>query len=266
MMENLHKAYKHRPKEYLKVYNKQYKRYQHQRIRFEIVLDRMQKFQIKSVLDVGCGSCFPILQLLKLGYDCRGVDLTPEMIKEGEKLLKKNGFENKISLGDANSIFAKFDCIINLGAFPHVEDDDLELAKYHSLLNKGGKLFIEFRNELFGLFTFNKYTYELWKKLIPNMPINVDEFIKSHLILSEPDLSDPYYSSNPKLHNPLTIQKTLGPRFRVDNIHFYHYHFIPPIFENICHIFDEESYKLEKPHDWTGYFKASAFVVEATKI
>jgi hypothetical protein len=54
--------------------------------------------------------------------------------------------------------------------------------------------------------------------------------------------------------------------FSVNKIHFYHYHALPPIFENkYPGLFQELSLRLEKPNDWKGYLMASAYVVEAIK-
>ena len=53
---------------------------------------------------------------------------------------------------------------------------------------------------------------------------------------------------------------------KVEKIHFYHYHSMPPIFEKkYPKIFRKTSMKLEKPDNWKGYFLSSAFVVEASK-
>jgi hypothetical protein len=53
---------------------------------------------------------------------------------------------------------------------------------------------------------------------------------------------------------------------KVDKIHFYHYHSLPPVFEKkYPKFFRKSSQMLEKPDSWKGYFLSSAFVVEASK-
>ena len=72
-----------------------------------------------------------------------------------------------------------------------------------------------------------------------------------------------------KFHNPLSIEEEIfKPNgFSIVNIHFYHYHSLPPIFKDkYPDLFRETSLKMEKPNDWRGYLMASAFVVEAKKI
>ena len=54
---------------------------------------------------------------------------------------------------------------------------------------------------------------------------------------------------------------------KIDKIHFYHFHAMPPIFEKkYPELFRKLSKKLEKSNSWKGYFLSSAFVVEECKI
>lgn len=268
MYDRVSQGYQDLVKKYLSVYDDDFDEYPHQRMRFDITKARMKEFKIKKVLDVGCGSCVPILQLVESGYDAKGIDVTKEMILEGQKLLAKNKVNpGIITQGDIYTVKETFDCIVNLGAFPTCIDDNLELQEYRRVLNKNGKLFVEHRNELFCLFTLNSYTMEFFKRIIPNMPQDVQDSLAKTFNLEEPKHNDPYHRANPRLHNPLKIVKLYQKNgFRVDKILFYHYHYLPPMFESQHPEFNEKSLMLEKPEDWKGYFMASAYVVEATKI
>ena len=70
------------------------------------------------------------------------------------------------------------------------------------------------------------------------------------------------------VHNPLTISndmKKLG--FVVEGIYFYHFHPVPPFFENLDKIyFRKKAWKRENPTDWRGFLTASGFVVDCKKI
>ena len=71
-----------------------------------------------------------------------------------------------------------------------------------------------------------------------------------------------------RFRNPLTIEEDLFKplKMKVDRIHFYHFHALPPIFEKkYPEIFRKFSKKMEKSDSWKGYFLSSAFVVEASK-
>ena len=59
--------------------------------------------------------------------------------------------------------------------------------------------------------------------------------------------------------------KKLG--FIVENLYFYHYPPLPPLFENFDKIYyRKNSWKMEDPSDWRGYLLASAMVVDCKKI
>ena len=265
--ERIKVAYKDKPQKYIDAYQDNFKEYPHQRIRLDIVLDRIKKFKINTVLDVGCGSCYPLSKLLKEGYNVTGFDINDFMVKKGKELLRENKQDpDRVFLNTIENIDGLYDCIINLGAFPHAENQKQDLKSHAKLLNQNGKLFIEMRNELFAFFTFNKYSYNLFQKLIPNMPPHVEKFFKKTFRLDLPREIDPYYISDPKLNNPFE----LGPLFRntglkINHIHYYHYHFVPPMFEHNVQDFDTYSLNIEKPNAWQGCFMASAFLVEATK-
>ena len=70
-------------------------------------------------------------------------------------------------------------------------------------------------------------------------------------------------------HNPLTIENEILSKagLKCDGIYFYHFHALPPVFENIDTInFRKQSFKIENPNDWRGFFIASCFVVDCQKI
>ncbi|NDB89026.1 MAG: hypothetical protein EB164_08995 [Thaumarchaeota archaeon] len=138
-------------------------------------------------------------------------------------------------------------------------------------------MFIEFRNELFALFSSNKYTIDL----ILNKMINFDsctqeiqtdliEFYSKMYGVEKPKKNQngkiSYDEILARFRNPLTIQEDIFSKngFVVKNIHFYHFHALPPIFaEKYPKFFKDISMQLEQPSDWRGNFMASAFVVEA---
>ena len=71
-----------------------------------------------------------------------------------------------------------------------------------------------------------------------------------------------------KFHNPLNLSPLFqSAGLKIEDIFFYHYHAIPPMFEQeYPRLFREASLAMEQdPHDWRGYLMASAFVIEAVK-
>jgi len=248
-------------------------------IRAEMVLNRLKEINVKSVLDIGCGNCYPTKLLLKEGFEVKGFDFSEEMIKNGKVVLKEAGYDpSLISVGDLDNRDTlpqeKFDSSIMLGAFSVVKDEHKVMDNVNYMLKPNGKAFIELRNALFGLFSFNKYSQSFFlndligeQELPGDIRQEIEEFY-SKRCFEEKRTEDILFPSKPRLHNPLTVEKELfEPHgFKVDKILFYHYHVMPPIFEDkYPDVFRKLSYNLEKPEDWKGYFMASAYVVEATK-
>jgi len=266
------------------IYKEESEEYPANTIRLNFIVERLKQNKVKSVFDVGCGACGPIIRLLNEGFTVKGFDFSEEMIKEGKKELEKAGFDpNLVNKGDLEdkSTFPneKFDAIIALGVLPHVENVDRALNNIKNILNDNGVVFISFRNDLFAAYTMNKYSLDFFINRVINLgelPDDVSDDIVSYysdrLKTDKPvkrkngkiDFTDIYA----KFHNPLNIDTELfEPNgFNVANIHFYHYHALPPIFEDkYPELFRKESLKIEKPNDWRGYLLASAFVVEAKK-
>jgi hypothetical protein len=146
-------------------------------------------------------------------------------------------------------------------------------------LNKKGLVLIEFRNDLFAAYTLNKYSLDFFLNRVidlSSLPDYIAEelinFYSERLKVDKPDRKEKgkisYTDILAKFHNPLNIEDELfrPTEFSIVKIHFYHYHALPPIFENkYPKLFRELSLKMEKPNDWRGYLMASAYVVEARR-
>ena len=269
---------------YAKMYSSGFRGYPTNVARLNLILERLKRDKNIKILDVGCGSAMPILHMLNKGYQVEGFDFSKEMVKVGKDLLIKKGYKpNTIyqaDLEDFKTIKAKkYNCVLALGVFPHILDEKKALKNINKLLTKKGKVFIEFRNDLFSLFTFNKYSlqfvlYKLLehKKIPKKIFKDIENTLKKRLNLNNiPSREKNKISYNDilsKFHNPLTIENELFKPcgFSVNKIHYYHYHGLMPFFrEKYPSVFRDLSIQMEDPNNWKGMFMASAFVVEATK-
>ncbi|WP_026511158.1 class I SAM-dependent methyltransferase [Butyrivibrio sp. LC3010] len=98
-----------------------------------------------SILDVGCGSGFFEAVLSPLGYKVTGIDLTPEMIGEGKKLLERHNIDAELMLMDAeNPTFPEesFDVIVTRNLVWTLPHPLQAYEKWYRLLKKGGKLLV----------------------------------------------------------------------------------------------------------------------------
>ena len=277
--------YKQEAKDYIKQYQRGFKEYPANLIRLNLIVDRLRKNKVRTVLDVGCGTCGPMIRLLKEGFDVSGFDFSSDMVAQGKNELKRHGYktdlihradlENKENLPSA-----KFDAILALGVFPHILDAKKALSNARGLLKKNGLVFIQFRNDLFAAYTLNKYSLDFFlnraidaASLSKELGEEVSDFYSERFKVDKPVKKEDgallYTDILAKFHNPLSIGKEMfGPcGFQVVDMHFYHYHALPLAFENkYPDLFRDLSLKMEKPNDWRGYLMASAYVVEARKI
>lgn len=282
--EFVEKYYDQEAVDYIHMYKENYLEYPANAIRLEMINKRLLESGVKSILDAGCGTCGPMMRFLKEGMSCVGFDFSAEMVDKGKKELEKKGydpdliFRADLEKGE-NLPIEKFDAIVSLGVFPHIHDEKIALENMKKMLNENGKVYIEFRNDLFSTFTFNKYAIDFFLNKVINLEILPDdlknkviEFYENKLNANKSEGNNDdkiqYEEIFARFKNPLTITKELfGPTgFEVDDMLFYHYHAVPPIFQDENpELFKELSLKMEDPHDWRGYLMASAFIVEASK-
>lgn len=276
--------YDQEAEDYIKQYREGYDKYPANLVRIKLIIERLKKNNVKTILDAGCGTCGPMIKLLKEGFDVKGFDFSKRMVKQGKKELEEAGYNPELisfaDLEDEQNIpDGKFDAILALGVFPHILNEKKTLSNMRKLLNPNGLVFIEFRNELFAAYTLNKYSLDFilnqvidLNSLAQDVQDEVINFYSERLKVDKPikkeDGKISYTDILAKFRNPLSIRDELFSPcdFSVADIHFYHYHALPPIFENKDpKLFRELSLKLEKPNDWKGYLMASAYVIEAKK-
>lgn len=260
--------------------------------RLQLLLNLFTDKGVKRAIEVGVGEGTPLTTLGKAGVDVYGFDISEQMVQKSKATMQQAGMNPaNISWGDIQDPLTyaallgggQFDALLAMGVMPHVRNDHQVLKNMGSLVRPGGTVFIEFRNKLFSLFTFNRYTYEfimddLLAGVAPELKKIVGDDLKSRLAMDKPtpseqhaaDESAPGYDAIlSKFHNPLEIRSMFEANgFTNINLLWYHYHPGMPFLESKnAHLYRQESLKLE--HDvlgWRGLFLCSAFVVEAQKI
>lgn len=283
------------------IYHEQYERetlhdiakeYPANYFRLQKLLNAFATKGIKRVIEVGVGEGTPLSTLGKAGIDVWGFDITREMVEKAKKTVEKHGMNpQQIFWGDIQDsttyIHALkdglFDGLMAMGVMPHVENDDLAMANMAALVRPGGSVFIEFRNKLFSLFTFNRYTVEfiledLLRGVSSNLKDAVAKDLESRLRVDMPpkrtrisgmkDEGNGYDMTYAKFHNPFEVVDLFKRHgFGKMKHHWYHYHPAMPYLQGDLAVeFREESIKLEhESSNWRGFFLCSAFVIEAVK-
>ncbi len=260
------------------------KNYPANKYRLEIVLKLIKKINPKKILDVGCGTADPMIKILNGGFNIRGFDLSDDMIDMAKKNLKDYGYpEELVTLDNMESIKCfdtnEFDCAIALGSVYYARNFNSAMSRIIRTIKPNGHFIFSLRNELFSLFSVNKYTaHFILNKLIEQDMIDaklkndIHENLKRKFLDTDErkllkNVDDMNIHSI--FHNPLTVEAEVCKPHSLElkNIFFYHYHALPPIYEEKSPIhFRKLSAGMERPLDWKGYFMASAFVVHAVRI
>ena len=245
--------------------------------RLQILARRIATLNGQRVYEIGVGEGTPLVTLAKMGLGVAGCDISQEMVKAARQNFERAGLsQDLIQWGDVEDATTlagqlsggKFDAVIAAGVLPHVRNDRLMLEAVKMCLKPGGTAFIEFRNKLFSLFTFNRHTRDfILDDLLSGAPASVKEVVRSELDrrcdTSLPPIR-PYDSILSKFHNPFELQelfKAIG--FNGMTIHWYHYHPAPPMLERHIPEFRQAAMAMEHEQSWRGMFLCSAGVIEA---
>jgi 2-polyprenyl-3-methyl-5-hydroxy-6-metoxy-1,4-benzoquinol methylase len=251
----------------------------------------------KTLLDAGCGPASMLCGLLDMGLDLYGFDLTPEMVEVARQVVGDAGvpashvWEGSVAerphFHQAGVTPAAYDATICMGVFPHLSEtiENKAIANLHSALKPGGTVAIEARNQLFALFTLNRYSFDLFCSELVRVPAlrervsdrasldTVLEQMKERFRMDLPPIrggkaGEPGYDQVlSRTHNPFELRKKVEEAgFRNVEVLFYHYHCLPPMFEHAMpEEFRKQSVAMEDPRDWRGHFMASAFIVTGVR-
>lgn len=258
--------------------------------RLQLLLNSFIDKNIKNVIEVGVGEGTPLVTLAKTGIDVWGFDISQNMVSKSKNNMLNNGLDPEhIFWGDIQDSITyahvvkngQFDCLMAMGVMPHIENDDLVIKNMKTLVRTGGSVFIEFRNKLFSLFTFNRHTMDF---IINDLLVGVDSKIKdmvvqdlkSRLRTDLPKLRNSVDGSDApgydailsKFHNPFEVVDLFKKHnFKDIVLRWYHYHpAMPYLSDNMQELFRKESFKLEhETSGWRGFFLCSAFIIEAVK-
>ena len=257
--------------------------------RMQKLINAFLKHDLKRVIEVGVGEGTPLANLLKSGMDVSGFDISDKMVAKAKENIRNNGGNvDHIIWGDIQdpSTYVtllqegKFDGLLAMGVMPHVRRDDVTLQNMRAMLKPGGRVFIEFRNSLFSLFTFNRNTHDfiiddLLADVTPELRDAVSKNISKRLDMDKPPQRETheenadvagYDAILSKFHNPFEVIELFKNNGYQDiSLHWYHYHpALPSMDAQNAELFRNEALKLEhETSGWRGFFLCSAFVVEA---
>ncbi|MGA0209315.1 MAG: class I SAM-dependent methyltransferase [Candidatus Nanopelagicales bacterium] len=267
-----------RPDEYVSLWDPELEGgYPANHFAFRQVLTALHEQGAQRMVEVGVGQGRAIGIYQAAGIDVYGIDNNPEMVEMSAAVFSDAGLPaDRASWGDIEDAVSlsgirrqgPFDALLAMGVLPHVDHEKVALENMRNLVKPGGSVFVECRNKLFSLVTFNRFTYEfIMDDLLAGVHGAVKdkagEFLKSRV---DVDIPPKPTGHEAKYHNPLDVHQVFEAAGFVDaRIRPFHYHAAMPRFEKeLGAAFRAESIALEnEPSNWRGLFLCSAFVVEA---
>src|SRR5437868_12163483 len=267
-------------------------------VHLDLVKRLLAERGVKRLLDAGCGPSSLLRHFIAPGRDVYGFDLTPEMVAEARRVLVELGvasdhvWSGSVAVGSdfvAPARKADYDCVVCCGVMPHIPEtiETEVIENIHHALQPGGYAIVEARNELFSMFTLNRYSHEFFlKQLLPVDELRrqagdegdglsaalaqVEGMFRTDLPpIRQGKENEPGYDEVlSRTHNPLLLQqKFLAGGFRDVQLYYYHFHCLPPMVSSHApRLFREVSLQMEaNPQDWLGLFMASAFFVVAQR-
>ena len=252
--------------------------YPYAKYRMEQVLEILEKYKCKKILDLGCSAGTLVREWILRGNEGIGIDLSEKLISQGKGKIQKLGLDSDcLMVGNAKDLAMfeneSFDAVIALGLYTFMTEEE-EISGYKDIkriLKPKGLLITGFLNELVNMFTLNRYTVETFAKIIDVYGLSESERNKVlseyKTLLTNPDLppskSSDFYR---RMHNPLTIKDLFtSVGYKTIDIFFCKFFAYPPLMEKKIEFFDQSCRKLEKTYarEWYSYFLAHAFCAVA---
>lgn len=249
----------------------------------------------RTLLDAGCGPASFLRDVADLGIGLHGFDLTPEMVAEARAVLAPHGvpaghlWEGSVLDPAAFRCPAaparRFGAAVCVGVLPHIpaEADADVVARLRDAVEPGGLVVVEARNELFGLFTMNRYSHELFRDTLvdadglramaaPDEASGLERALARLEGMFRTDLppvrtghaDEPGYDEVlSRTHNPLLVQELFRRAgLRDVRVLYYHFHPLPPMLgEEAPALVRRAALAMERADDWRGLVMASAFLV-----
>ena len=257
--------------------------------RLQILTRRLVETGCRSVFEVGVGEGTPLAVMARAGLEVAGCDIAESMVQRARARFAEEGLDpEKITWGDLTDSMTlaphlkdgAYDAVVAAGVLPHVPNDGLALSNLGMMIRDGGRMFVEFRNKLFALTTFNRLTADfILDDLLAGVNAEVKDAvaraIKPRLAMDKPpvrstveDKDAPGYDAIlSRFHNPFELLETVERSgFEDARVHWYHYHPAPPMLEGELGLaFRKAAMALEHEGSWRGWFLCSAGVIEAVK-
>lgn len=256
--------------------------------RLKRIKERVAALGLTSMYELGIGDGSPLAALGEMGLRVAGSDLSEGMLAVARAQFESKGLDpsgltwgdiqDRSTLEDAIAT-GPFDGVQALGVLPHVRDEGAVIDNMSAFIESGGTMFLQFRNSMLSLYSFNRLTMEfILDDLLADAPPDIKDVVRAglepRLAMDKPPKRDwevegPAYDEIlAKFHNPFELADLVRDHGFTDiRFHWYNYHVTPPMLASEAgQAFRTAGIDMEPRDDWRGMFLCSSGVIEATKI
>lgn len=255
--------------------------------RLKRIKERVKDLGIASIYELGIGDGSPIAAMAEMGLRVGGSDFSEGMLKVARAQFESKGLDPSVlTWGDIQDretlqsaiATGPYDAVMALGVLPHVRDEAEVIDNMAAFIPSGGTMFLQFRNSMLSLYSFNRLTMEfIMDELLAGQPDSVRDAVEAELTprlaMDKPPLrtgtqeAPGYDEILAKFHNPFELSDLVRSHgFHDIRFHWYNYHVAPPMLASALGTdFRTAGIAMEAEHDWRGMFMCSSGVIEATK-
>ena len=256
--------------------------------RLKKIKQRVAELGLASVYELGIGDGSPLAALGEMGIRVAGSDLSEGMLAVARAQFEAKGLDSSgLTWGDIQELSTlesaiatgPYDGVMALGVLPHVRDEVAVIENMSAFIGSGGTMFLQFRNSMLSLYSFNRLTMEfIMDELLSDVPESVRDVVRGgledRLAMDKPpkrewEVDGPAYDEIlAKFHNPFELADLVRScGFEDIRFHWYNYHVTPPMLAGAAgQDFRTAGIDLEETDTWRGMFMCSAGVIEARKV
>lgn len=255
--------------------------------RLKKIKQRVVDLGLTSIYELAVGDGSPLAAMAELGLRVGGNDLSQGMLTVARAQFEAKGLDPSVlSWGDIQDrstledaiATGPYDGVMALGVLPHVRDEGAVIENMSAFIPSGGTMFLQFRNSMLSLYSFNRLTMEfIQDELLAGQSEAIRDAVAAdlgaRLAMDKPPKKQgtkdaPAYDEIlAKFHNPFELADLVRSKgFSGIRYHWYNYHVTPPMLAGSVGLaFREAGMALEETDTWRGMFMCSAGVIEATK-
>jgi cyclopropane fatty-acyl-phospholipid synthase-like methyltransferase len=120
----------------------------------ERVANRFKTYEVRNVLDLGCGSGRELIFLAEKGFNVTGIDFSPSAVQLAKSWLKQKNLSGEVEVGEigahiAGTADSSFDAVIAINSLQYLtwQQFDSAITEINRVLKDGGLFWVVLPSE-----------------------------------------------------------------------------------------------------------------------